>query len=80
MSYLTQKQQREIREVIRVATMERSSFSRIGFDGPFPTSEAEVNAFIRERTKIWRETWIIGPLEKLLRKAEAPAPPIGAGR
>ena len=33
---------------------------------PYPTSEKEVTPFIRERTKIYRESWLITPLELAL--------------
>lgn len=49
------------------ATMEQASFSRINTTDSLPKSENEVTAFIRERTRIWRQSWILSPLEEALK-------------
>lgn len=55
-----------VNEVIRTAKMESCSFNSICGEGqPLPTSEKEVTEFIKQRTDLWRETWIINELEKV---------------
>lgn len=52
-----------LQEVRKVATMERSSF-HIG-DKPFPFG-AECTDLVRVATKLWRESWIIEPLDRII--------------
>ena len=52
------------------AQMERASFSQIHPKGPFPTCEAEVDKFIKDRTRLYRESWIIGPLRQAIKLIE----------
>lgn len=50
------------------ATLERASFGRIFPDNPiYPTNEEEVTPFIRERVQLHHETWIIDPINEVLR-------------
>jgi len=47
---------------------DRCSF---GMPGPvepqrYPTKEAEVDDFIRERTRLWRETWLLSVIDALV--------------
>lgn len=65
--------QRRIREVLgRIrhdVSMDNASFSRnvlLDGDAPLPTSESEVTEFIRNRTRLWRQSWIDAPLEEVL--------------
>ena len=52
-----------IREII---TMERSNFD-LGFtDDALPLKASEVTDFIRERTRLWRESWLLEPLDELI--------------
>jgi hypothetical protein len=70
MSRLTQKQKRVIAEVLRVASMETASFSRIGAPvTELPMDESEVTGFICRRTRLWRESYILAPLRALLEKS-----------
>lgn len=66
---------REILEILnRVLVdtrMERAGFSQLHTKGPFPATEGEVTEFIKERTRIYRESWIISPLERAIRLIEA---------
>lgn len=50
--------------------MERCAFGTIWTDpdDPLPKTEAEVTEFIRRRTKVWRETWMIPKLEEVITK------------
>jgi len=34
---------------------------------PYPTTEEEVTAFIKQRTEIYRNSWLIMPIESALR-------------
>lgn len=50
------------------ASMDSSSFSHL-FAEPgdaLPKTEAEVTDFIRKRTRLWRSSWILSPLEEAL--------------
>jgi len=60
-----------ISEVIEFLSMENASFDGFWDDpnDPLPTSEKEVTEFIRRRTKLWRQSWVIGPLQALLENA-----------
>lgn len=56
-----------IKQVVEVTSMKRSDFSHVPTgDIKYPTNEREVNAFIKERTRLWRETWIESPLVEAL--------------
>ena len=66
---LTAKEIKKLREIRRLATFESANFSKLMSEpehGSFPKSEAEVTDFIRERTRIFRETWILSALDELL--------------
>jgi hypothetical protein len=62
----------DLRSIKKDATMNTADFSRIstGEIFTYPTNEAEVTAFIEERTRIWRETWIVGMLGEVIRDLE----------
>lgn len=53
----------ELKEIARVAKMETANFGGMG-GGSDPTD------FIRERTRLWRNSWIISPLEALIERYE----------
>lgn len=59
-----------LRQVVTDAKMGNASFSQLTSKGPFPTTEAEVTEFIKQRTRLYRESWIIGPLEELISELE----------
>lgn len=52
------------------ARMERAGFNSIAHEGPLPTTEAEVTEFIKERTRIYRESWIISPIQRAINLIE----------
>jgi hypothetical protein len=57
----------ELKQIAKVARMESCDFGSIGnasIGNKNPTQ------FIRERTKLWRHSWIIGPLEELIDRYE----------
>lgn len=62
--------QRRINEVLRDAqrtlAMETADFSQIVPTTPLPKTEAEVTDFIRERTRLWRDSWIDAPIQEAL--------------
>ena len=66
---LTDKQISRLRELRRYATLENALFDHVGPsdpDAPLPTKESEVTAFIRERTRIYRQSWILPIIDELL--------------
>ena len=66
---LTAEQIEKLRELRRLMTLEQTKFAELWDDperNPLPKREAEVDAFIRERTRIFRETWILPVLDELL--------------
>lgn len=63
----------KIKAVLRAArntmTMATADFSRVHLmddDAPLPKTEAEVTEFIRNRTRLWRQTWIEAPINEAL--------------
>jgi len=54
----------ELRRLLSVAEMKHTDFGRIGSPEENPTE------FIRERTRLWRESWLIDPLEYLIKRYE----------
>lgn len=50
-----------LRNVLRAAKMEDASFGMIGSDND-PTE------FIKERTRVYRQSWIVAPLEELIER------------
>lgn len=66
---MTKKHIEKIRELRTLMTLETSNFAKLWDDpgeNPLPKREEDVNAFIRERTRVWRETWILPVLDELL--------------
>jgi hypothetical protein len=59
-----------LRQVVADAKMDRAGFNYLASEGPFPTTEAEVTEFIKQRTRPYRESWIIAPLEEAIREIE----------
>lgn len=51
------------------ASMERSEFGLMwtNLDDPLPANEKEVTDFIRRRTRLWRSSWVIGPIEEAVK-------------
>lgn len=67
-----QKLIEDLRSIQKDASMATANFGHIqtGEAFVYPTNEAEVTAFIEQRTRIWRETWITGMLEEVIRDIE----------
>ena len=61
----------ELRELLRIARMESANFDNhplgreIAFDPQKPTE------YVREITRLWRNSWLVHPLEKLIARYEA---------
>lgn len=68
---MTKEEHEVLSEIRRVMTLETSQFRALWDDperNPLPKKEADVDAFIRERTRLFRETWVLSPLDELLAK------------
>lgn len=67
----------ELKEARRAATLERASFEWTGetvstvgsFRGDTDGIETPTN-YIRRKTKSYRESWIIGPLDRVIEELE----------
>lgn len=58
-----------IESALSYAKMERANFGGIGLVEPIVLrTPEEVDAFIKEQTRLYRQSWIIHPLEKALAK------------
>lgn len=77
MPHISAKELAILKEIARTATMGNASFSfpnevvlasRESF-GEF--ENLTVDELIKARTKIWRDSWIVSPLEDLIAKLEA---------
>lgn len=77
MTRLTKKLARELREIATTADMETASFRNLGSDplnstvvlrGPGGELDTglSVDEFIKERTRIWRQSWVVNPLREIL--------------
>ena len=58
-----------VKRALHAAKMADAEFSR-NYDSNLPKTEKEVTEFIKERTKVYRDSWIIKPLEAALLKLE----------
>lgn len=63
-----------IRDAIASATMERAGFNGMNSDGVTitegkqePVYHNSLTGFIKERTRLFRQSWIIAPLEEVLK-------------
>lgn len=71
-SSITDQERRRLIELLSRAyadaTMSNSAFDHICIEAgeDLPKSEKEVTAFIRNRTDLWRRSWILSPLEDAL--------------
>lgn len=60
-----------VKEGLDKARMSRACFSGLrSFASPLPKTETEVDAFIKERIRIYMETWVYPPLEAAIAKLE----------
>lgn len=76
-----------LQEARRASTMERMSVDNFGtgktlatFEDGSPVLDNEVSDFIRERTRLYRETWVTSPLEDIIEELVASIYGSGTGR
>lgn len=65
---MNEEQIQKLRKLRAVAALERAEFS-ILHPGPgdeLPTSENEVTAFIRKRTKLYLESWVLPTIDRMI--------------
>jgi hypothetical protein len=62
----------DLKKIRKDATMQTANFSQLptGEVFTYPTYETEVTAFIEERTRLWRDTWIVGMLDEVINDLE----------
>ena len=77
MPHISKRELDELREIARTATMTNASFcfpeekidaARETFG---PIERLTVDDLIKARTKVWRDSWIVDPLERLIAGLEA---------
>ena len=59
-----------ILQALNASKMDRACFESFLLESGLPKDESEVDEFIKKRTDLYRETWIIRPLEKALKKID----------
>jgi hypothetical protein len=57
-------------EVVQIATMNSANFDCNSCDPPTSFDSEHPTEYIRQKTKLWRETWIIEPLRTLIERYE----------
>ncbi len=68
---LTRRDTDALRDVREKLTFKSASFSRLFSEGdPLPKTEAEVDEFIRRRTKLFIESWIMPTLDELISRGD----------
>ena len=65
-----QEMKHELERVRRTATMEHSSFENITSSATHVIPEGEVNDFVRDRTRLWRQTWLVHPLDEMIERVD----------
>tara|TARA_Y100000310_G_C20164762_1_gene570863 strand:+ start:333 stop:572 length:240 start_codon:yes stop_codon:yes gene_type:complete len=56
----------ELESAQRAASMELAAFDKLSSTKEIRISEREVTNFIRKRTELFRKTWIISPVERVI--------------
>ena len=63
-----------LREAVEHAEMEHADFGSFWVQGekelPLPTTDKQVTPFIRQRTRVYRDSWLIRPLRAAIAKIE----------
>lgn len=80
MPYISKKQLAELRKIAGTATMSHASFGfneQEGFVAALETfgtpTQTTPDEYIKARTRIWRESWIIDPLNAICDAIEGKA-------
>jgi hypothetical protein len=70
---MNEEQIRKLRELRAAATLERAEFSILHPEpgDELPTSENDVTAFIKKRTKLYLETWVLPEIDEMISKARS---------
>jgi len=64
---LTKGQRKALKELKRHVTMQTCNFDMHHFDAEkLPQDVNQVDAFIKERTRVWRQSWIYPLIDALL--------------
>lgn len=63
---MTLDQINELEKVIRITSMENTSFAQIAPADAYPTNEPEADRFIKSRIQGWLQNWVRGPIAILL--------------
>lgn len=58
----------QLREALAGAEMERANFD--AFMDTVTLEQGQVTGFIRERTRLYRDSWIIAPLKRAIAEIE----------
>ena len=58
----------QLREALAAAEMERADFD--AYMDTVTLEHGQVTTFIRERTRIYRDSWIIAPLKRAIKEIE----------
>lgn len=64
---ITDEELQDLREIMKTATMKTANFRKIG---PDADKDDEIDALVKERTRIWRNTWIVEPLRDMIEAIE----------
>jgi hypothetical protein len=59
----------DLEDALKSASFENTGFKNLWSEenDPLPKTEKEVDEFIKRRTRLYRETWIIHPIERALK-------------
>jgi hypothetical protein len=79
MPYISRRQLAELRDILEHVSMKRANFD--GMVKEFVTVKAQshlddppkkmtIDELIKARTKLWRDSWVGGPLDKIIRDIE----------
>jgi hypothetical protein len=80
MPYINQRDLNRLREIARTATMQTAGFCfphekvsapRESFG---PVEEMTIDELIKDRTRIWRDSWIVNPLNEMIDRIEGKGP------
>jgi len=63
-----------LRDVSRDAKLEKATFRTStlvpGERVPYPTNESEVDTFIKDRIKLYMDTWVVGPVDAAIQSLD----------
>lgn len=68
---LPEKIVRELEEALRCANMERANFDPVGSNADVVIKKGEHTKWIKEQTRLYRQSWIVGPIERILKWSQS---------